>query len=344
MRALLLFCVLFASAFAACDTNQFATCASGVTAGLLNLANFADARTGACAVYRDFFECIFRACPDVEDEIRTALQGFAVGLGECGFIIPDASLNIKGTNVCVLAGDPHVLKFDRTWQDCKLTSGETVFSDGANTLTVESDADVSWTNKDLTAVRYVKVVTASGTYEIYANETSGTKSEFVTAPINPAAGFSVNPISIVDTNKKTWIRVDRFRSGNPPQYWLNVVIRADTSIATGVCSTGCANGRASPTLEQALKIAHSALEKRMHTRDAASDCTNAGLTVGSQEYNNCVADVGNTGLSGFTNSSTAAAADVRMADDLNNDGGSAATFLSYSAALIASVVIALVVL
>jgi len=313
-----------------------------LTSSILNLASFADPLTGACSVYRTFFDCLFRACPDVEDEIRTALQVYSVELGQCGFIIPDGSVDLKGTNICVLAGDPHVLKFDRSWQDCKLTSGETVFSDGSNTLTVESDA-ADWPDQDLTAVRYVKVVTSSGTYEIYANETSGALSQFVPTTTNPVPTLTVNPVSIVDSEKRTWIRVDRFK-GSASEYWLNVMIRADTSSATGVCSTGCANGRASPTLEQALKIAHAALDKRRHARDAASDCSNAGLTVGSQEYSNCVADIGNSGESGFANSNSAAAADVRMANDLNGNSGGAATFLSYSVALIASVVIALAVL
>merc|ERR1712093_647782 len=322
MRALLVFRVFFASAFAACDTNQFATCASGVTAGLLNLANFADARTGACAVYRDFFECIFRACPDVEDEIRTALQGFAVGLGECGFIIPDASLNIKGTNVCVLAGDPHVLKFDRTWQDCKLTSGETVFSDGDNTVTVEADADVSWADQDLTAVRYVKVVTRSGTYEFFANDTSST---FASPPITPTTGLTINPNSIVDTTKSTWIRVDRYRDGN--EFWLNVLIRAKPDTATGVCKDGCPNGRAPPSLESLMK-------KSSHgKRNGMTVCSAAGLS--GQLLANCVADVDNTGLNNMANSSTAANSEIRVADDL---GGNSGAILTFSATLIGLVV------
>ena len=56
----------------------------------------------------------------------------------------------------------------------------------------------------------------------------------VLSPLTVPSGVTINPISIVDPNKKTWIRVDRFKGAGANDYWLNVVIRGDPSSATGV--------------------------------------------------------------------------------------------------------------
>ena len=313
--------LFFSVAVGQCDNTALQNCATTYVNGALTLASFADRTTGECTLLRDFFQCLFNACPGVQQEIRDALQAYQTVFNQCGFILPGAA-GLAGTNICLLAGDPHVLRFDRTWQDCKLTSGETVFSDGDNTVTVEADADVSWADQDLTAVRYVKVVTRSGTYEFFANDTSST---FASPPITPTTGLTINPNSIVDTTKSTWIRVDRYRDGN--EFWLNVLIRAKPDTATGVCKDGCPNGRAPPSLESLMK-------KSSHgKRNGMTVCSAAGLS--GQLLANCVADVDNTGLNNMANSSTAANSEIRVADDL---GGNSGAILTFSATLIGLVV------
>jgi len=318
MKGLFFFAALLAAASAQCDNNALTTCATNyVNAVLGGVSNWADPVTGACTLLRDYFSCIYAACPGVQQEIQNALQQYDTLFNECGFILPGTA-GLAGTNICLLTGDPHVLTFNRSWFDCKLTDrNEVVFSDGDNTLTVESDADVAWTDQDLTAVRYVKVVTRSGTYEMFANNTN---SRFSATSITPVAGLTVNPSSIVDTTKSTWIRADRY-SGNG-QFWLDVIVRSNVAAATGVCKSGCPNGRRSAPLDTVLK-------RSVGTRNGQTVCTAAGLS--GQLLANCIADVDNSNINNFANSSTNANVEIRVANDLTGVAAS----ISYSVAVLA---------
>jgi hypothetical protein len=278
---------------------------------------FADSFSGLCTVMRNFFACLIDACPDANSGIQQAITAYAGVFEECGFTLPGAA-NLTGTKICVLAGDPHVLKFDRSWQDCKLLStSETVFSDGDTNVVVASDADVSWANQALTAVRYIKVTTRSGVYELHANNTS---SNFGTSSSNDIV---VNKGTIVDHLKKTWIRVDRLSNG-ANEFWLNVIIRANPTTASGVCSTGCANGRRSLSLDELLNHA----TRAQHYRDAVSDCAALRDAVGNplsgQNLANCIADIGNTGITAFGQSSVAVQTEERI------DPGNGGTLVSAS--------------
>jgi hypothetical protein len=220
-----------------------------------------------------------------------------------------------------------VFKFDRTWEDCKLLStSEIVYSDGDNTVVVHSDADVAWANQDLTAVRYIKVTTRSGVYELHANDTN---SDFGTSS---GSDMVINKGTIVDHLKKVWIRVDRLSGGG--QFWLNVIIRANPTAAgvSGVCSSGCANGRRSRSLEELL--AHSTRSQQY--RDAVSDCAALRDAVGNPlsgtNLANCVADIGNTGITAMGQSSVSTQTEERIA---GNSGTviSASLFVVFLAAL-----------
>merc|ERR1712000_366714 len=88
--------LFFSVAVGQCDNTALQNCATTYVNGALTLASFADRTTGECTLLRDFFQCLFNACPGVQQEIRDALQAYQTVFNQCGFILPGAA-GLAGT-------------------------------------------------------------------------------------------------------------------------------------------------------------------------------------------------------------------------------------------------------
>merc|ERR1712125_184087 len=238
MKLLILLLALCAFAQADCDFEGLQTCLTEWSEDLLGgVTGFFDSETGWCNILRDLFNCAYDNCDDLVEQDAFQQAVSLTDQANCGIwnLQFDSSLNF-----CGIFGDPHVVSITKdgyTAKDCDFLadSGETVFADGDNTITVVADSNVNWVDQNLTATRSVSI----------ANSRSGNTYTFSVAPdassISPFDEVTENDLTVGsnsfrDAVKNTFVRVSAFSNQADNQAWINVYIRSAASTQTGVCA------------------------------------------------------------------------------------------------------------
>jgi hypothetical protein len=263
---LFLVVIALAASQSVCNSPTTGACYNTYSWGLgnfsLNPNSFADPQTALCILIRDYIACLIQSCQSNTVFTGIFQQAYESILNECGFAMPGSAVDISGTSTCELTGDPHVQLLSGANIDCNLTDPMVViFDDGVNRINVTSDADVSWPDKSLTAVRNITISNSrtGSSFTYHADPSKGSnQGDFPTIATTNNVTWQKN--FFFDGLKKLRVRIERFSNEATPtaEYWINVYIRGLTT-ATGVCKTGCPGGvvnkRSSlPFLRQATTI------------------------------------------------------------------------------------------